>query len=163
MGLGYCLIAYAATRKGISKLEVNEQHLRDELNQNWEVLAEPIQTVMRRYGIEKPYEKLKELTRGKRVDEKAMREFIEKLAIPADEKARLQQLTPATYIGAAIELVENFNKEKGSFSCPKKSKCGQKHFRFLTALFSFFSYLLHHSRLINSNRALIIHPIKIKV
>ena len=59
VGLGYCLIAYAATRKGISKLEVNEQHLRDELNQNWEVLAEPIQTVMRRYGIEKPYEKIK--------------------------------------------------------------------------------------------------------
>ena len=106
VGLGYCLIAYASTRKGISKLEVNEQHLRDELNQNWEVLAEPIQTVMRRYGIEKPYEKLKELTRGKRVDEKAMREFIEKLDIPADEKERLQQLTPATYIGAAVELVE---------------------------------------------------------
>ncbi|MFZ7165158.1 adenylosuccinate lyase [Avibacterium avium] len=106
VGLGYCLIAYAATRKGISKLEVNEQHLRDELNQNWEVLAEPIQTVMRRYGIEKPYEKLKELTRGKRVDEQAMREFIEKLDIPAHEKQRLQQLTPATYIGAAVELVE---------------------------------------------------------
>ncbi|MFZ7343825.1 adenylosuccinate lyase [Avibacterium volantium] len=106
VGLGYCLIAYAATRKGISKLEVNEQHLRDELNQNWEVLAEPIQTVMRRYGIEKPYEKLKELTRGKRVDEQAMREFIEKLDIPAHEKQRLQQLTPATYIGAAVALVE---------------------------------------------------------
>lgn len=106
VGLGYCLIAYAATRKGISKLEVNEQHLRDELNQNWEVLAEPIQTVMRRYGIEKPYEKLKELTRGKRVDEQAMRDFIEKLAIPAHEKQRLQQLTPATYIGAAVALVE---------------------------------------------------------
>lgn len=106
VGLGYCLIAYAATCKGISKLEVNEAHLRDELNQNREVLAEPIQTVMRRYGIEKPYEKLKELTRGKRVDEQAMREFIEKLEIPATEKARLQQLTPATYIGAAIELVE---------------------------------------------------------
>ncbi|WP_040976762.1 adenylosuccinate lyase [Necropsobacter massiliensis] len=106
VGLGYCLIAYAATCKGISKLEVNEQHLRDELNQNWEVLAEPIQTVMRRYGIEKPYEKLKELTRGKRVDEQAMHDFIEKLDIPAQEKARLQQLTPATYIGAAVELVE---------------------------------------------------------
>ncbi len=106
VGVGYCLIAYAATRKGISKLEVNEQHLRDELNQNWEVLAEPIQTVMRRYGIEKPYEKLKELTRGKRVDEQAMREFIEKLDIPAHEKQRLQQLTPATYIGAAVALVE---------------------------------------------------------
>ncbi|OOF70330.1 adenylosuccinate lyase [Rodentibacter caecimuris] len=106
VGLGYCLIAYAATRKGISKLEVNEAHLREELNQNWEVLAEPIQTVMRRYAIEKPYEKLKELTRGKRVDETAMREFIKKLAIPEAEKHRLQQLTPATYIGAAVELVE---------------------------------------------------------
>ena len=106
VGLGYCLIAYAATKKGISKLEVNETHLREELDQNWEVLAEPIQTVMRRYGIEKPYEKLKELTRGKRVDAKAMFDFIEKLDIPAEEKARLQQLTPASYIGAAVQLVE---------------------------------------------------------
>ena len=106
VGIGYCLIAYAATCKGISKLEVNEAHLRDELNQNWEVLAEPIQTVMRRYGIEKPYEKLKELTRGKRVDEQSIREFITNLAIPAEEKNRLQKLTPATYIGAATELVE---------------------------------------------------------
>ncbi|WP_386696132.1 adenylosuccinate lyase [Lonepinella sp. MS14435] len=106
VGLGYCLIAYAATLKGISKLEVNEQHLRDELNQNWEVLAEPIQTVMRRYGIEKPYEKLKELTRGKRVDEQAMREFVEKLDIPEEEKVRLQQLAPANYIGDAVKLVE---------------------------------------------------------
>ncbi|QNS14460.1 adenylosuccinate lyase [Mannheimia bovis] len=106
VGLGYALIAYASTLKGISKLEVNEQHLRDELNQNWEVLAEPIQTVMRRYGIEKPYEKLKELTRGKRVDETAMREFIEKLDIPENEKARLKEMTPATYIGYAVELVD---------------------------------------------------------
>ncbi|ASU16797.1 adenylosuccinate lyase [Actinobacillus pleuropneumoniae] len=106
VGLGYCLIAYAATLKGVSKLEVNEQHLRDELNQNWEVLAEPIQTVMRRYGIEKPYEKLKELTRGKRVDEAVMREFIEKLEIPAEEKVRLKEMTPASYIGYAVELVE---------------------------------------------------------
>ncbi len=106
VGLGYCLIAYTATLKGISKLEVNEQHLHDELNQNWEVLAEPIQTVMRRYGIEKPYEKLKELTRGKRVDEQAMREFVEKLDIPVEEKVRLQQLTPASYIGNAVKLVE---------------------------------------------------------
>ena len=106
VGLGYCLIAYAATQKGISKLEVNEAHLREELDQNWEVLAEPIQTVMRRYGIEKPYEKLKELTRGKRVDAKAMFDFIEKLDIPAEEKARLQQLTPASYTGAAVQLVE---------------------------------------------------------
>ncbi|HHF0495437.1 TPA: adenylosuccinate lyase [Haemophilus influenzae] len=109
VGLGYCLIAYASTRKGISKLEVNQPHLLEELNQNWEVLAEPIQTVMRRYGIEKPYEKLKELTRGKRVAEQAMREFIGKLDIPQEEKLRLQKLTPATYIGAAVELVEKLS------------------------------------------------------
>lgn len=109
VGLGYCLIAYAATRKGISKLEVNESHLQAELDRNWEVLAEPIQTVMRRYGIEKPYEKLKELTRGKRVDAQAMQQFIDTLAIPAEEKARLHQLTPATYVGNAVELVEKLS------------------------------------------------------
>lgn len=106
VGLGYALIAYASTLKGISKLEVNEQHLRDELDQNWEVLAEPIQTVMRRYGIEKPYEKLKELTRGKRVTGEAMREFIDGLSLPEAEKARLKEMTPASYIGYAVELVE---------------------------------------------------------
>lgn len=106
VGLGYALIAYASTLKGISKLEVNEQHLRYELDQNWEVLAEPIQTVMRRYGIEKPYEKLKELTRGKRVDGEAMRQFIDGLALPQAEKDRLKQMTPASYIGYAVELVE---------------------------------------------------------
>ncbi|MCK3655571.1 adenylosuccinate lyase [Pasteurellaceae bacterium Macca] len=106
VGLGYALIAYAATLKGISKLEVNEPHLLDELNQNWEVLAEPIQTVMRRYGIEKPYEKLKELTRGKRVDGEAMRQFIDGLTLPEHEKTRLKAMTPASYIGYAVELVE---------------------------------------------------------
>ncbi|MDK9560049.1 adenylosuccinate lyase [Gallibacterium anatis] len=108
VGLGYCAIAYASTLKGISKLEMNEAHLLAELDQNWEVLAEPIQTVMRRYGIEKPYEKLKELTRGKRVDQQTMQQFIDGLAIPEEEKVRLKQLTPATYIGAAIQLVEAF-------------------------------------------------------
>lgn len=106
LGLGYALIAYAATMKGIGKLEVNEQNLRDELDQNWEVLAEPIQTVMRRYGIEKPYEKLKELTRGKRVTGEGMREFIDGLALPQSEKDRLKAMTPASYIGYAVELVE---------------------------------------------------------
>ncbi|MFA5531271.1 MAG: hypothetical protein WDA11_11455, partial [Thiohalomonadaceae bacterium] len=76
--------------------------LAADLDQNWEVLAEPIQTVMRRYGIEKPYEKLKELTRGKRVDGPAMRAFIDTLAIPESEKARLKEMTPATYIGNAV-------------------------------------------------------------
>lgn len=109
VGLGYALIAYASTLKGISKLEVNEAHLREELDQNWEVLAEPIQTVMRRYGIEKPYEKLKELTRGKRVDGEGMKAFIDTLEIPAHEKDRLKQLTPATYIGYAVELVDKLS------------------------------------------------------
>ena len=90
VGLGYALIAYQATMKGISKLEVNQAHLLDELDHNWEVLAEPIQTVMRRYGIEKPYEKLKELTRGKRVDAAGMQAFIDGLALPEEEKTRLK-------------------------------------------------------------------------
>lgn len=86
VGLGYALIAYQATMKGINKLEVNQAHLLNELDHNWEVLAEPIQTVMRRYGIEKPYEKLKELTRGKRVDAVGMQAFIDALALPEEEK-----------------------------------------------------------------------------
>jgi adenylosuccinate lyase len=106
VGVGYAVIAYTSTLKGISKLEVNKDALLAELDQNWEVLAEPVQTVMRRYGIEKPYEKLKELTRGKRVDGNAMREFIDNLAIPEEEKARLKQMTPASYIGQAIELTD---------------------------------------------------------
>ena len=106
VGMAHALIAYQATLKGISKLEVNEAHLRDELNQNWEVLAEPVQTVMRRYGIEKPYEKLKELTRGKRVDGEAMRNFIDGLELPEHEKARLKEMTPANYIGQAVELTD---------------------------------------------------------
>lgn len=106
VGLGYALIAYQSTLKGISKLEVNRDRLLDELDHNWEVLAEPIQTVMRRYGIEKPYEKLKELTRGKRVNAEGMKTFIESLAIPEEEKIRLKELTPANYIGRAVKMVD---------------------------------------------------------
>ncbi|EKN3953599.1 adenylosuccinate lyase [Yersinia enterocolitica] len=106
VGLGYALIAYQATMKGISKLEVNEAHLLEELDHNWEVLAEPIQTVMRRYGIEKPYEKLKELTRGKRVDAAGMQAFIDSLALPEAEKTRLKAMTPANYIGRATTMVD---------------------------------------------------------
>ena len=106
VGIGYAIIAYQSTLKGLNKLEVNEDHLLEELNLNWEVLAEPIQTVMRRYGIEKPYEKLKELTRGKRVDAKGMEQFIDSLALPEQEKVRLKQLTPANYIGYAINFVD---------------------------------------------------------
>ncbi|MGO2508125.1 MAG: adenylosuccinate lyase [Vibrio hibernica] len=106
VGCGYALIAYSSVMRGISKLEVNRAALEAELDKNWEVLAEPVQTVMRRYGIEKPYEKLKELTRGKRVDGEGMRAFIDGLEIPADEKARLKLMTPANYIGDAIKLTD---------------------------------------------------------
>ncbi|MDN3613147.1 adenylosuccinate lyase [Vibrio gallaecicus] len=106
VGVGYAIIAYTSTLKGISKLEVNREALLAELDKNWEVLAEPVQTVMRRYGIEKPYEKLKELTRGKRVDGEGMRAFIDGLEIPEDEKVRLKEMTPANYIGQAIELTD---------------------------------------------------------
>ncbi|MGL6147205.1 MAG: lyase family protein, partial [Plesiomonas sp.] len=106
VGVGYSLIAYQSTLKGISKLEVNEGNLANELDHNWEVLAEPIQTVMRRYGIEKPYEKLKELTRGKRVDAQGMQQFIDGLALPEHEKTRLKAMTPANYIGHAVQMVD---------------------------------------------------------
>lgn len=106
VGIGYAVIAYQATLKGISKLEVNEASLAAELDNNWELLAEPIQTVMRRYGIEKPYEKLKELTRGKKVNAQVMAEFIDGLALPESVKADLKTLSPANYIGDAIRLVD---------------------------------------------------------
>ena len=106
VGFAHTLIAYQATRKGISKLQVNEENLANELDKNWEVLAEPVQTVMRIYGIEKPYEKLKDLTRGKRVDGDSMREFINTLALPDHVKAELCLLTPASYIGRAIAFID---------------------------------------------------------
>ncbi|MBD8512353.1 adenylosuccinate lyase [Photobacterium sp. CAU 1568] len=106
VGCGYAIIAYTSTLKGISKLEVNQAALEAELDKNWEVLAEPVQTVMRRYGIEKPYEKLKELTRGKRVDGEGMRQFIDGLDLPEHEKTRLKSMTPANYIGDAIKLTD---------------------------------------------------------
>lgn len=106
VGFGYTLIAYQATLKGISKLEVNEANLLAELDANWELLAEPVQTVMRKYGIEKPYEKLKELTRGKRISAADLALFIDGLDLPAKVKAEMKQLTPAGYIGDAIRLVE---------------------------------------------------------
>lgn len=105
VAIGYSVIAYESTLKGISKLELNEAALLADLDRNWEVLAEPIQTVMRRYGIEKPYEKLKELTRGRRVDGPAMQEFIDTLELSDAVKAELKLMTPANYIGRAVEFV----------------------------------------------------------
>jgi adenylosuccinate lyase len=106
VGLGYAVIAYQSTLKGISKLQLNEANLLTELDNNWELLAEPIQTVMRRYGIEKPYEKLKELTRGKKVNATVMAEFIDNLELPVEVKMELKKLSPANYIGDAIRLVD---------------------------------------------------------
>jgi adenylosuccinate lyase len=106
VGIGYAVIAYQATLKGISKLEVNEASLRAELDSNWELLAEPIQTVMRRYAIEKPYEKLKELTRGKKVNAEVMSAFVDGLDMPEAAKAELKKLAPDNYIGDAIRLVD---------------------------------------------------------
>jgi adenylosuccinate lyase len=106
VGFAHTMIAYGATLKGISKLEVNEANLAAELDSNWEVLAEPVQTVMRRYGIEKPYEKLKELTRGKRVNGDSMRAFIMTLELPEHAKAQLCEMTPASYIGRAVAFID---------------------------------------------------------
>ncbi|HIG71968.1 MAG TPA: adenylosuccinate lyase [Myxococcales bacterium] len=100
-GMAHALIAYQATRKGISKLDVDPSALARDLDQNWAVLAEPIQTVMRRYGVANPYEKLKELTRGETIDAEVLATFVDSLDIPAEAKARLRELTPASYLGNA--------------------------------------------------------------
>lgn len=102
VGLAHSLIAYEATLKGISKLEVNVARVSEDLNNAWEVMAEAIQTVMRRYSIEEPYEKLKAFTRGKAITKDMMIEFIGTLELPEAEKARLLEMTPATYIGSAV-------------------------------------------------------------
>lgn len=101
VGLAHSLVAYQSCLKGIGKLEVNALALAADLDDNWEVLAEPIQTVMRRYGIEQPYEQLKALTRGQRIERETLRAFIADLAIPDEAKQRLLAMTPATYIGNA--------------------------------------------------------------
>ena len=104
VGLGYAMIAYDACLRGLNKLELNAAALDADLDKTWEVLAEPIQTVMRRYGIENPYEQLKELTRGKGITREGLQTFIQGLAIPEAEKVRLMAMTPANYIGIAGEL-----------------------------------------------------------
>jgi adenylosuccinate lyase len=106
VGIAHTSIAIQSTLKGIGKLQINNEVIEADLNANWEVLAEPIQTVMRRYGIEKPYEKLKELTRGQRITPEEMRAFIEKLEIPAQAKADLLALTPRGYTGYAEALAK---------------------------------------------------------
>lgn len=104
VGFGYSLIAVRSTAKGLCKLELNRERLAEDLDRNWEVLAEPIQTVMRKVGMDHPYERLKELTRGRRVTAETMREFVSALPLPAADKARLMKLTPAAYVGIAAKL-----------------------------------------------------------
>ena len=107
VGFGYSVLAYDSCLRGLNKLEVNPERLASDLNESWEVLAEPIQTVMRRYGIENPYEQLKELTRGKGITKEALREFVQGLAIPDEAKKRLLDMTPASYIGLAAQLARD--------------------------------------------------------
>lgn len=101
VGFGYSLIAYAASLKGISKLLINTQALAQDLNNAWEILAEPIQTVMRRYGVEEPYEKLKALTRGNTITPEVLKQFVDSLDIPKEAKQSLAELRPETYVGNA--------------------------------------------------------------
>ena len=103
-------MAYASIAKGIGKLETNEARLHQDLDSSWEVLAEPIQTVMRRYGIENPYEKLKALTRGNSIDAQVLAEFVKDLDMPEDAKQALAELTPMNYTGDAQKLAEALEK-----------------------------------------------------
>ncbi|QDS88151.1 Adenylosuccinate lyase [Rosistilla ulvae] len=107
VGMAYSMIAYKSTLKGLGKLELNASRIAADLDAAWEVLAEPIQTVMRRYGIESPYEKLKALTRGQAVTAEIFASFIDTLELPADVKTSLRQLTPATYLGTAVAQAKN--------------------------------------------------------
>ena len=104
VAVAHVLIALQSTLKGVSKLEIDRTALHRDLDDNWEVLAEPIQTVMRRYGVPQPYEKLKELTRGRRLGADDLRVFVAGLDLPAEAKARLLALTPETYLGYAEQL-----------------------------------------------------------
>lgn len=107
VGFGYSQIAYQSALKGIGKLELNEQLLAEDLDNAWEVLAEPVQTVMRRYNIPEPYEKLKALTRGQAITKETLQQFVETLDIPDAAKQQLRDLTPATYIGNAVAQAKN--------------------------------------------------------
>ena len=106
VGFGYALVAVKSTLKGLGKLELNAARLAEDLDHNWEVLAEPIQTVMRKVGMANPYERLKELTRGRRVTAEGLKDFVSGLELPEAEKRRLLGMTPATYVGLAEKLAD---------------------------------------------------------
>lgn len=104
VAFGYTLLAFSAMRQGLEKLEANPQRLAEDLDEAWEVLAEPVQTVMRRFGIENPYEQLKKITRGKGIEQSALHDFIRTLDLPDSDRQRLLDMTPASYIGKAADL-----------------------------------------------------------
>ncbi|KYP12210.1 MAG: adenylosuccinate lyase [Limnobacter sp. CACIAM 66H1] len=106
VGIGYAVLAYESCLRGLGKLEVNEAAIAADIDNAWELLAEPVQTVMRRYGLPNPYEQLKELTRGKGITQEGLKQFIQQLDLPEQEKARLLAMTPASYIGKAAELAK---------------------------------------------------------
>ena len=106
VGFGYTLIAVRSTLKGLGKLELNEDRLAADLDSNWEVLAEPLQTVMRKVGMDHPYERLKELTRGRRVTPEILRDFVKALPLPKADRDRLMKMTPASYVGIAAKLAK---------------------------------------------------------
>eukprot|EP00955_Chlamydomonas_euryale_P053379 355489-Chlamydomonas_euryale.AAC.5 len=111
VGAGHCMIAYASALRGIGKLQLNEARLAEDLDNSWEVLAEPIQTVMRRYGVPEPYEKLKAFTRGQKVTQASMQNFVDGLVdLPADARASLRALTPGTYTGNAAVQAKALQK-----------------------------------------------------
>ena len=110
VALGYALLGYDSLARGLGKLEVNPDALAQDLDSSWEVLAEPIQTVMRRYALPNPYERLKELTRGKAITKESIQAFIETLELPEAEKTRLMAMTPGNYIGKAVELAQRIGK-----------------------------------------------------
>ena len=107
VSFAHSLIAYQSLLKGLNKLEINTGIINKDLENSWEVLAEPVQTVMRRYGIANPYEKLKEMTRGKTIDREALHKFIKTLEIPDDARRALLELTPHNYIGNADKQAKN--------------------------------------------------------
>lgn len=110
VGIAHSMIAYDTCLKGMSKIEANISMLEQDLDNAWEVLAEPVQTVMRRYAIEEAYEKLKDLTRGRGIDQERLQQFIQSLELPIEEKERLLKLTPASYLGNAVEQVDKLSQ-----------------------------------------------------
>jgi adenylosuccinate lyase len=106
VAFGHSVLAWDSCLKGLGKLEADPQRMAEDLETAWEVLAEPIQTVMRRYGVPNPYEQLKELTRGRAISRDSLREFIGGLSIPEAERQRLLLMTPASYVGKASELAQ---------------------------------------------------------